>query len=419
MKPSYAASIRSKKNRRGTVWEVRFRIGDSSTGRVFTSEDAAQRWRTLVQTAGPAEAIRILEDVGNNAVITASGEPTPVAQMTIREFAEYHFANQTAAADGTIEGYRRFFRNGLSPLADLQVGSITRSEIIDWVKKRGKAVSHKTVKNEHNFLSTLLKRAQLEGAILVNPARSIPIPKSVGTEMTYLTPEEFASLLSVIPDRWKHVPLMLVGTGMRWSELTALTVGDVDLNRRSLRVTRAWKHIGKTDTAPGIWLVGPPKTARGRRDIELTDDLVELFRQHMVGKRRDDLVVTAINGGRLAQQKFYATVWAPARNLANGLPAYAPLEPGKKLKYSRDKELLATAPLETPMNKWPRVHDLRHTHASWMLSEKITLHVLQYRLGHNSITTTVDRYGHLLPKSQDEARAATAKAMAGLFSTAA
>lgn len=139
----------------------------------------------------------------------------------------------------------------------------------------------------------------------------------------------------------------------------------------------------------------------------------------MTGKRRDDLVVTAVNGGRLAQQKFYATVWAPVRNLANGLPAYPELEPGKKLKYSRDKELLATEPLEASINKWPRVHDLRHTHASWMLNQKITLHVLQYRLGHRSITTTVDRYGHLMPDTQDESRKATEAAMEGLFVKAA
>lgn len=418
-KPSYAASIRSKTNKRSTVWEVRFRIANSSTGRSFTSLEAAERFQALVQNAGPAEAIRILENVGANAAVTASGEATPAAQLTLREFAEYHFANQTAASDGTVETYRRFFSNGLSPLADIAVGSITRSEIIAWVKDRGKEVKHKTVKNEHNFLSTLLKRAQSEGAILVNPAYSIPIPKSVGVEMTFLTRDEFAVLLGVIPDRWKHIPLMLAGTGMRWGELTALTPADVDLGRGTLRISRAWKHIGKSKTEPGKWIVGPPKTERGRREVSLTDDLVELFRQHMAGKRRDDLIITAVNGGRLGQQKFYATVWAPARNLANGLPAYKPVEPGKKLKYSRDKELLATEPVTNPIGKWPRVHDLRHSHASWLLEQNINLHTLQYRLGHNSITTTVDRYGHLSPIAQNEARAATDKAMAGLFTKAA
>ena len=218
-KPSYAASIRSRERRTGTSWEVRFRLGSGedsqSTSRAFDSEEKAQRWRQLLQAVGPREAIRILEGAGQNATLTISGEPTPASQMTVRQFAEYHFTNQTAASDGTVEGYRRFFRNGLKPLADIPVGALTRTEVIDWVKYRSTQVQSKTVKNEHNFLSTLLKRAQMEGAIVTNPAHAIPIPRSIGAEMTFLTPAEFGQLMEVVPDRWKHVPLLLAGTGLR------------------------------------------------------------------------------------------------------------------------------------------------------------------------------------------------------------
>ncbi|MFJ2115860.1 tyrosine-type recombinase/integrase, partial [Streptomyces sp. NPDC087850] len=58
-----------------------------------------------------------------------------------------------------------------------------------------------------------------------------------------------------------------------------------------------------------------------------------------------------------------------------------------------------------------RTHDLRHTHASWLIAGKVPLPVIQARLGHESITTTVDRYGHLLESSDDEVVAAVKWAM--------
>ena len=48
----------------------------------------------------------------------------------------------------------------------------------------------------------------------------------------------------------------------------------------------------------------------------------------------------------------------------------------------------------------PRIHDLRHSHASWLLGQGVPIHVVQARLGHENIATTVDTYGHLLPDAQ-------------------
>lgn len=48
--------------------------------------------------------------------------------------------------------------------------------------------------------------------------------------------------------------------------------------------------------------------------------------------------------------------------------------------------------------KRPRIHDLRHTHVAWLIAGHAPLPAIQRRLGHKSITTTIDRYGHLLPE---------------------
>jgi len=70
------------------------------------------------------------------------------------------------------------------------------------------------------------------------------------------------------------------------------------------------------------------------------------------------------------------------------------------------------------LTKRPRVHDLRHTHASWMLAAGTDLFVLQRRLGHESITTT-EAYAHLMPDQQNAAADAAAKALSGLILTTA
>jgi integrase len=414
--PRYHSSIAERRLRDGTsVFDVRYRRLDrSSTSRSFDTREGAERWRAMLAHLGPVEATKLADGEGDNSVLIG-GQRSEAASATIAAYAEHHFEVQTEANDNTVEGYRRFLRNGLAPLADIPIGSLTKAQVVIWVKDRVQQVSSKTVKNEHAFLSRVLRRAVDEGVIATNPARGVAIPKGLRQEMTFLTPAEFKQLLSVVPDRWKHVPLLLAGTGLRWAELTALSVSDVDLNRKQIRVTRAWKRTKPTDGKKGHWFIGPPKSPKARREIALTDQLVDVLRPLVKGKLPSDLVITAIGGGPLRQQKFYETIWAPVRNVVNGIDAYPVVEKGVNVKYRRDRDLYYTRPLDPPIGKAPRVHDLRHSHASWLLEQGISLHVLQYRLGHASITTTVDRYGHLSPSSQAEARDATQRAMADPF----
>lgn len=59
----------------------------------------------------------------------------------------------------------------------------------------------------------------------------------------------------------------------------------------------------------------------------------------------------------------------------------------------------------------PRIHDLRHTHVSWLIAAGVPLPAIQRRLGHESITTTIDRYGHLAPELHQAAADAADRAL--------
>jgi integrase len=65
------------------------------------------------------------------------------------------------------------------------------------------------------------------------------------------------------------------------------------------------------------------------------------------------------------------------------------------------------------LGRRPRIHDLRHSNASWLLQAGLDLFKLKLHLGHKSINTTIDRYSHLLPEGYDDTATALERAFAG------
>jgi integrase len=217
--------------------------------------------------------------------------------------------------------------------------------------------------------------------------------------MTVLTRDEFALLLSKISPQYQPLVLTLVATGLRWGEATALTPADLNVATQpaTIRVTKAWKRDANRD-----WYIGPPKTRRARRTIALPGALVDVLLPLVAMKAPDDLLFTNSFGNQLSSSRFWTSTWTPALEAACN---------PRRADGTQDPD----APRLT---KRPRVHDLRHTHASWMIAEGTDLFVLQRRLGHESITTTTDTYSHLLPDQQNAAALAAGRTMRGLTTTA-
>lgn len=163
---------------------------------------------------------------------------------------------------------------------------------------------------------------------------------------------------------------------MRWGELTALArrhAVDTDPAKPKLRVARAWK----SEQSRGYYL-GKPKTKKSRRTIRVSATVWRgLCQAGLYGLSSNQLVFHNGQGKRLPYSTFYDR-WmaAVAKAHAEGtLPDF----------------------------KVPTFHDLRHSHASALISAGHSLTYVQRRLGHESIQTTSDRYGHLLPEADDAA----------------
>jgi integrase len=266
----------------------------------------------------------------------------------------------------------------------------------DWIVSRRKAgASPKTIANYHGLLSAIFKNAVEKGLIVRNPCEGVKLPPldddtEGDDDMVFLTEEEFRLLHEAMHEDDRDFLLVAVGTGLRWGELTALKVKDLDLGGGvpTLSVRRAWKRNGKGEFAleqHGKFYLGKPKTRESRRRLTLAPAVAGTLRRASAGRSAEDLVFGAPRGGRLDQGNWYESRWQRA------------------IKAAQERGLAKT----------PRFHDLRHTNAAWLISAGVPLPVIQKRLGHKSIQITVDVYGGLLFQTHEVADLAIERALGG------
>lgn len=371
--------------------------------RVQGRHDGKMQQETFVQDKGAYEFGALVDRVGwpaARSVLAARRNGSGTAP-TLREFtATYLDASSgilTGVSGGTRDGYaEEAERSFLQVLGDFPVDSIMRPDVGAWLawqerqpvyrdrlkpEDQQKRLSAKTVRNYHALLSAILKAAVAANIRPDNPAHKVRVTRGTKRENVFLSPAEFNTILHFIPERHKRFVLFLAGTGCRWGEATALTWADVaDGKPPTVRVTRAWK---KNKGGP---LLSYPKTSKSRRSVSLFPDLVAVMGQR---QRADAFVFPNQTGGHLWHGSFNSRVWTPA------------------VTKAMDADACRAVSLEA-LTRRPTLHDLRHTHASWLISRGIPLPYIQARLGHESITTTVNVYGHLVADAHDQMASAIA-----------
>ena len=268
------------------------------------------------------------------------------------------------------------------------VTAITEADLKEWLIDWDRSL--KTKANYHGLMHGVFAYAVKRGYLAANPAVGTAPKQSrvkqSRPELRFLTEREMETAVR-LAGAHGDVLTVAVGTGLRFGEISALWATDVDLDHRTIRINKAWKRNGEdnaTDT-PG-WLakqlrpkhtmrdhhLGNPKTSKSRRTITISPTVAAGLAQRIEGKQSDDFVFTSRTGLPLHNGDFYTHVW---RKLMKALAAegFAPL----------------------------RFHDLRHTHVAWLVAGGAPLPHIQARLGHESITTTIDTYGHLLPAGDE------------------
>lgn len=395
------------------TYKVQFRMGgrgSKNTSRTFASTRGANAFCKLIADVGVTRALEILD------ARVGADEGTP----TVAQWCTRHIDAMSGNQADTLDKYRSYVRNDLGTLGAMPIDAVDDEMISAWVNEiaakvwRGKPASGKTVANKHGFLYAAFERAVKKKMIPANPCADTTLPRTVKRPMTPLAVPEYLRFLDCFAPHWQPLVSLLFETGLRWSEATALQIGDLDLQDTdalgypapTLKVERAWKRSGK---------LGPPKTERARRTIALSPDMADVLAPLIKARPGDAWVFLNLRGGPVRHATFHDNVWQPAVRLANGEDAQA--LGAKRVARRRGADGKVLQPLDPPIGKRPRIHDSRHSCASWLLAQGVPPTDVTDHLGHDSFATTDKLYRHMMPSAPGRVRAALAMATAAAHPT--
>lgn len=411
-------------------WKVRFRHGlnkkgdgPGETSETFDTRKKADEFAGWLKALGPQGALDKLY-----------ADEQAARVPTLDEVAADHVEHLEAGEGHKIAQGRLWKRTWGPRIGDVRADQINRDQIIKALsdlahngKAPGRGYAPKSLNNQRGLLFGVLERCVEEGHLHKHPGRRLKLPEATYAvefaednddpdEMVCMTLNEYRHLHAAIPDRYQPLVQTAVGTGLRWGELVVLRRRDFNTDATEVSVRRALKW-----SPDGNHRIGPPKTKRSRRTIAVPGQVSEVVLPLLEGLGQNDLVFTASRGGMLQHRTFWSDIWKPAIWKAQHCDEHT--DPGCKCgagRLRRCKVHEATPPpcgCAGTLMQSPRFHDLRHTHASWLLARGIPIHVVSARLGHKSTSTTYDTYVHLMPDSQLVAASAAAMVFAETSST--
>lgn len=362
--------------RRGKSWTLIIDLGRGPDGRrrlkwvggFARKEDAEQ------------ELVKLLRDLDTGRFV----EP---AKISVAEYLQQWLDGYARlnVSGHTCERYERIATGhlipalGHHPLAKLRPLHIQAylSHALASGRRDGRGgLSPRTVLHHYRVLREALEQAVKWQILAVNPADAVQPPRPEPREMRALDEHETARLIKTSEGSRLHVAVVLAATtGMRRGEILALRWEDADLLQGKLSVRQALEK-----TKGGIRFK-PPKTAKGRPSITLPPVAVEALKRWRAQQAREKLLLGP------AYRDHGLVVC-----LSDGRP-YDPQDLSQRFASIARKAGLPGVGF----------HALRHGHASQLLRAGVHPKVVSERLGHATVSITLDIYSHLLPGLQEEA----------------
>jgi len=258
---------------------------------------------------------------------------------------------------------------GKTPLARLQPEHIERlhTAMLD------DDLSPKTIRIAHNVLNAALQKAVARGAIGRNVCADVRPPRLIHTEIEYFDAEQARHLRAFSEDgRWGPLIAVALATGMRQGELLGLQWSDINLTSGLIQVSR---QLGRDGQLVEL------KNDKHRRGIDVAGTTVAALERL---KRAQGAERSLVGQSWEQRNLVFCTHTGRPLNWRNVTRAY--------------KRVLFMAGLPDR-----RFHALRHTSATLLLLQGVHPKVVQERLGHASISITLDIYSHVLPRLGPEA----------------
>jgi integrase len=278
----------------------------------------------------------------------------------------------------TFDGYESLVRLHIVPaVGQIPLEKLGPQDVQALLNRKvAEGLAPKTVLYMRGVLRTALNRAVRWGLVTRNAAALADPPRYTPTEVRYLQLDEIRVLLDVIKgDRLETLFIAAIALGMRQGELLGSRWSDVDLDAARWHVRRQLQR------RVGLVTYAEPKTARGRRTLDVPASLVAALRSHRARQLEERLVA--------------GDQWLDA-NLVFSTRLGGPLIGTQVTKHLQHLAHTANIPAL-------RFHDLRHTCATLLLAQQVPARVVMELLGHSQISLTMNLYSHVIPALRKEA----------------
>ena len=371
---------RGSVRKRGSTWTVVLDVGpDPVTGGRRQTSKGGYRTRKAAEAAlrelsAAVDARRYVER-STTTVGDYLDEWLEVVQPRLRPTSWSSYRQAVAHIKGRIGAVP------LQSLVPLEVENLYK-ELLATRGRQGRPLSPKTVRGVHVVLRKALADAERLGLVVRNAAAAARPPVPSKHEHTTWTAEQLARFLrSLEGERLAAAFVLLATTGMRRGEALGLRWGDVDLEAARLSIVQT------ITTVRDKMVITPPKTARSRRLVSLDPETVAALRDHRRRQNEERLRV--------------GESWSGDSRLVFTNEIGEPVHPSALSRLF--VSYLRRAGLPTI-----RLHDLRHTYATVALGAGVHPKIVSERLGHATISVTLDLYSHVTPAIDAEAAALVA-----------
>jgi integrase len=341
--------VKAQKEPKTGKWKIQYYYTDwqgnrkKSTKRGFSTKREAEEWLRKFLVTEQADFNMLFED-----------------------FLKIYYADmETRLREHTMRTKKYIIDLKVLPyFGKLKMNEITAPHIRKWQNeliKQGYAQTY--LKTINNQVAALFNYAVKYYDLPSNPCRKAgSMGKSNAEEMHFWTRDEFSKFIDSVMDKHQSYMafMILYWSGIRLGELLALTIGDVDFDKRTISISKSYQRISGKD------IITEPKTPKSKRIITIPKFLVIDLQDYIGG----------LYGVEKKDRLFPVTKYYLEHEMKRGI------------KESGVKRI--------------RLHDLRHSHSSMLIEMGFSPLEIADRLGHEKIETTLNTYSHLYPNKQEK-----------------
>ncbi|MEV2909754.1 tyrosine-type recombinase/integrase [Paenibacillus larvae] len=370
--------------KRGNKWCFVIDVGrDALTG------ERIQKWFSGFNKKVDAERSMIakIKEINDGCYVEEIEE-------TVEEFMQNWLLNKkNTVRPGTWKSYSWLINTHLTPhLGKLKVINLKPIHLNNlYNQKLASSISNNSIKKLHSLIKDALDEGIGYGSLSKNVAKAVTPPRVKKVKFEVWNEDQLAFFLKHAKASRFYVAFELaVSTGMRIGEILGLRWKDIDLCNKKISVRQAYTK------AESGYDFHEPKTASGERSIALFENTVSLLTDHQKAQELEkNLNSNFYDDHGLVIQTHIGTPVNP-RNLSREYYKILSIIEKENVKKKEQGEDF----IELPRI---RFHDLRHTHATILLKRGVHPKIVQERLGHSSISITLDTYSHVLPGLQEAA----------------